>query len=537
MISTPSRCSLNAQLFATFLALFGVVLIPAKGAPDGRAAGIWYGVEVPRPKAPGAVRLATYNVENLFDGDDDPTLSGANEDLSEQTSESRLRGLAEVIRKLDADVLCLEEVESLKCLEWFRDKYLNGLGYKHAASIDAGYYRGVEQSILSRFPISDAHVFADAQNKLDDAEVQRTPERAAQLGGNWSEKNPQSGHYFQRAPLVANLRIGEKYSLTVIVAHFKAGSYAHQRELEAIRILDVVSGLLRDDPSKNLAVVGDFNATPNAMSVKALRLSDVGLVSAYDFRFDLQAPFAAYATHATGRPLDYILMSKGLAADCVPSSYFVLGTLHPASTWDYRRAKEIPAPDGYASDHYPVVVDFSPMLDKGPSEFHPPRLASDSATSVAPSTLGTGEIDSVQPSQRESHGDAAMTHDRIPLAAAKPAGLKLRPLTSRVVPEADAKLAEQLVDAGWTYRMPRPKSSQAAWGVRNARTTWWNGYWVNSKSSKTSASQPLASDGFAGDGKGGESWRRGGSPVRPSIVEWLCSDTEGVEPESIRTEP
>jgi endonuclease/exonuclease/phosphatase family metal-dependent hydrolase len=56
---------------------------------------------------------ATYNVENLFDQKDDP----ANPfDQDEMTDEARLQNLAKTIRELDADILCLEEVESKECL-------------------------------------------------------------------------------------------------------------------------------------------------------------------------------------------------------------------------------------------------------------------------------------------------------------------------------------------------------------------------------------------------------------------------------------
>ena len=48
---------------------------------------MFYGIEKARPKSKGALRLATYNVENLFDQKDDP----ANPfDQDEMTDEARL---------------------------------------------------------------------------------------------------------------------------------------------------------------------------------------------------------------------------------------------------------------------------------------------------------------------------------------------------------------------------------------------------------------------------------------------------------------
>ena len=39
----------------------------------------------------------------------------------------------------------------------------------------------------------------------------------------------------------------------------------------------------------------------------------------------------------------------------------------------------------------------------------------------------------------------------------------------------------EMLAQGWKYTMPVPKSAQAAWGNGDGRTTWYNGYWYNSK--------------------------------------------------------
>jgi micrococcal nuclease len=102
--------------------------------------------------------------------------------------------------------------------------------------------------------------------------------------------------------------------------------------------------------------------------------------------------------------------------------------------------------------------------------------------------------------------------------------------------------ALELKNAGWKYLMPEPKSAQAAWGNSDKRTTWYVGFWVNKDGSK-SASQPKKNDKgeVKGDGgagldiasegqSGGRPWRRGGSPQSPTKMEWLLSESGGIEP-------
>jgi len=98
--------------------------------------------------------------------------------------------------------------------------------------------------------------------------------------------------------------------------------------------------------------------------------------------------------------------------------------------------------------------------------------------------------------------------------------------------KATIQTAVELKHAGWTYIMPEPKSPQAAWGNHDGRTTWWVGYWVNDKDRSTSSGQPKKDENgkLVGDRKGFKAWRRGGSPPRPTKIEWLCSKTGGVEP-------
>ncbi|MCP4835905.1 MAG: DNA/RNA non-specific endonuclease [Phycisphaera sp.] len=111
--------------------------------------------------------------------------------------------------------------------------------------------------------------------------------------------------------------------------------------------------------------------------------------------------------------------------------------------------------------------------------------------------------------------------------ASPDAPLALRP--GRTPSPIDRATATALVTRGWRYVMPRPKSSRAAWGNTDARTTWWPGHWMNSRLDRASTTQPTRDDGFRGDGVE-PGWTRGGSPAKPTDVQWLCSESGGPAP-------
>lgn len=99
------------------------------------------------------------------------------------------------------------------------------------------------------------------------------------------------------------------------------------------------------------------------------------------------------------------------------------------------------------------------------------------------------------------------------------------------VDQQTIKTALAMQEQGWEYVMPSPKSPQAAWGNTDGRTTWYVGYWQNSKTGENSNATPqLKSGKYVGDGAGGSGWRRGGSPSAPTKLQWLLSTSGGIEP-------
>ncbi len=92
---------------------------------------------------------------------------------------------------------------------------------------------------------------------------------------------------------------------------------------------------------------------------------------------------------------------------------------------------------------------------------------------------------------------------------------------------SDRELAVALIQAGWVYVMPSPRSPSAAWGKTDGRATWNRGYWVNASRGTFSKSQPESGDGFAGDGIDHRGWDRRGTYPEPSAIEWLCSKSGG----------
>ncbi len=303
-----------------------------------------YGIDKAPDKPKSAVRLATYNVLNLFDKIDDPELK---HDSEIPKPDSELEAVAKAIRAVDADILALEEVESREALLWFRDTYLKGMGYEHVASVDVGYYRGIENSVLSRYPIRDTKVWLEMELEGEHPRL-------------W---NGRSNRYygepllFRRSPLCVDIEVREDYRLRLYVVHHKAGQgNEYWREAEGQGVVKLIQADQVEDDQVNIAVLGDFNAPPSDPSV--LGYLEAGLVDTFAHRAryaEMSAP--KFVTHESNRTIDYILVNSGLLREIRPGSGFIFSTPARPEGHDWRTD---PTPKGYASDHYPVAVDLIP---------------------------------------------------------------------------------------------------------------------------------------------------------------------------------
>lgn len=303
-----------------------------------------WGQADPKPKAPGSIRIATYNVENLFDTD--PTNDRNNEPGKPMAQQ---RAVADAIRAIDADILTLQEIESESALLEFRDRFIGDMGYEHVVSIDCGDDRGIEQSVLSRFPLKDAKVWPDR------------PLGVLEPGESWDgESHKDAPASFRRSPLrvTAEVRteesMREPYEITMFIVHHKSGGRNEQwRTEEAKEVAKLAGRLESTDPDVNILILGDFNSVFGRPTIRTYVESRFTHAS-----FDGTSREPAEVSHASGRTIDLILANSNAMAEVVRGSCFILGTVDRKPGQDWRTT---PKPAGWASDHYPVCIDLIPV--------------------------------------------------------------------------------------------------------------------------------------------------------------------------------
>lgn len=316
-----------------------------------RAPGLLrFGRPEPLPRVAGAIRLASYNVENLFDDQDDPALSGGVDDLDDRKPDDECEAVAKALRAIDADVVALQEVESEAALRWFIDKHLDGLGYTHVVSLDAGDGRGIEQSVISRFPLRD---------------VANWP--GLEVGGVHPDRDGNRPHSragkpitFARSPLRVTVDVPAKdasadpaYTFTLFVVHLKSGpTSGYWREREAAKLVSLVGEFQGQNPDANVFVVGDFNARPGDGPIDIITRG--GLFDAFG---DRPRGDSAWITHSSGRVIDFIFATAPARPEIIPQTRFVLATPTRAEGVNWRTT---PNPIGWASDHFPLVIDLTP---------------------------------------------------------------------------------------------------------------------------------------------------------------------------------
>tara|TARA_B100000959_G_C14971169_1_gene619770 strand:- start:900 stop:2186 length:1287 start_codon:yes stop_codon:yes gene_type:complete len=381
-----------------------------------------YGLTEAMPRIDGTIRVGSYNMLNFFDQKDDPTLQGDYDDFGDNpgpTSLERCEELAKVIRELDADVLSLQEVESQEALKWFNDEYLQDMGYKFVVSEEVGYYRGIEQSLLSRFPITEVKTWTNT----DLTKVER-------LGGGWSEiPASEDDITFQRSPLCVTVQTPEGYKLTIFGIHHKAGRNAWHRELEAVQISEYIESMTEKDPERNIAVIGDFNAQPWDRSVRVyLRngMTDALSHRAVNLKWDDTSPLRK--THASGRVIDFIMLNASAVGELVVDSGFVLGSSHPDYDW-----RNDPIPAGYSSDHCAIAVDLVPVEGQGATLHGAPWPNSLTKTALKNSPPETAFVQDTPKTDSES-----IPPDGAPFVASK---------RSKVFHKADCGNAKRISDS------------------------------------------------------------------------------------------
>lgn len=294
-----------------------------------------------------SVRVATFNLENLFAryrfrrGLDPAGVTGFGiNDLAFSLfndTEKRITGQA--IREVNADILCLQEVENLHVLERFNSEYLARLKYKHRILIDSHDPRFIDVAVLSRYPFSYVNTHRH--------------ERSNRI--NW--------WLFSRDCLEVDIEVDGKI-LSLYVNHYKSmmegrDETKDRRKEQVERTAEIVDNWWKPEKYKgNFIVAGDFNDYEDGKtSLKAL-LNHPELDNVVS-RLPANEQWTHYWDRGDEyRQLDYLLLSKALAKKNTGTPEILRkGLPFRAEKYDGPRYDDVGASRPKASDHCPLYMD------------------------------------------------------------------------------------------------------------------------------------------------------------------------------------
>jgi endonuclease/exonuclease/phosphatase family metal-dependent hydrolase len=200
------------------------------------------------------IRVATFNVENLFArfkfgfGIDPQKASrdgwNVDETVFHPLSMTEKAITAAAIADLDADVLCLQEVENIDTLKHFRARSLGGRdAYPYVAGVDGNDPRLIDVAVLSRLPIVHIRSYQHV----------RDPQSPAR-------------EVFSRDCLEVDVAWpGPGQVLTLFVQHFKSmmggrANTAPRRHAQARAVKQIVRDRFGEHAGEHPFIVcGDFN--------------------------------------------------------------------------------------------------------------------------------------------------------------------------------------------------------------------------------------------------------------------------------------
>jgi endonuclease/exonuclease/phosphatase family metal-dependent hydrolase len=253
-------------------------------------------------------------------------------------SDQTRKNTARVIHEIKADICCLVEVESRPVLKNFCTDVVNTGNFKHythVMCIDGNDMRGIDVSLVSRFPIRNL------RSHVDDKQGKTV--------------------IFSRDCLEVELLLPEERTLWLLINHLKSklgpeADSAKKRKLQAQCVAEILKGY---DLTKDLvAVAGDFNDTPDSDALSPLlqtpHLHDV-------LKEQFPNPADRWTYHfKTNEQIDYLLVSEPLRGALQAASVERRGMwqVDKFSNGAIQPFPEITRFAESASDHAAVYADF-----------------------------------------------------------------------------------------------------------------------------------------------------------------------------------
>jgi len=319
------------------------------------------------------LRIATFNLKNLFDTQDDPLTQDSVLSLTEYERRLRKRALAIQDVLNTPDLIAVQEVENISVLADLLARPELSIRYE-SLLIEGPDLRGIDNAILYR---------PEQIHLLDYEPRQGCVALADGLGpdGNGDPLNPvniltcdQDGdgvldgnRLFSRPPLVAHFQIldyPQPGEIWLIANHWKSKSedtattaYTLPRRMEQAHF---VAGIAEDiqvqNPEANIIVLGDLNDT--LASAPLAELAEFGLVNIWE-RLPADQRYT-YIYQGYSQPLDHILL---VGPWLVRGRDGIPWVARINADYPARYASLVNTPSG-SSDHDPLMIRFNFFTDE-----------------------------------------------------------------------------------------------------------------------------------------------------------------------------
>jgi endonuclease/exonuclease/phosphatase family metal-dependent hydrolase len=264
----------------------------------------------------------------------------------EEVNEVATRMTAKVIHDVGADVIAVVEAESRPALVRFSDGLMptaGGTPYDHVMLIDGNDERGIDVGIMTRKGFSITSI----NSHVDDEDS--------------------NGRIFSRDCASYTITTPNGNTIVVLVNHFKSKGFGGQassdarRKRQAAQVKDIYESLVASG-QKLVAVVGDFNDTPDSEPLKSLvKQTDLRDISEHG-NFDDGAGGTRPGTFGNGtktQKIDYILLSPALFAATQRGGIFRKGVWAGKNGDLWEHYDEITKAEEAASDHAAIWAEIN----------------------------------------------------------------------------------------------------------------------------------------------------------------------------------